>query len=324
MQATNFIEPANAAVFAHPNEHNTIRTSERLRNKSVKGAKDPNPIVDDSNLPKGKKFELLNIRLKSASCSNLDSIDGSQLKEKKSKKGKAIGKQSSECKDNKDGKQVSSSSSTLWHEKQTKLSQQRIDILLKSTSINNNSCQHDNSLFRSETCDNLSAFESNLLSLDQRSQLSIAESFVSTIEEPLEEDINTGASTKKQPFITMAGKETELPNSIPVYKQLNEPPSQPKEGMETPDDWKSFMIQIQRQINENTNSKVDGLRADFNAGLDQMQQTQEKLRSDLDATTTTCNTNERELIKVQGDLQTCKIKLEAVNWGNDKTKSNHS
>ena len=296
-----------------------VRSSARLRNKSGQIFKKPDFVYDDglSLTSKLKKFESIDPKAKSASCSNLTqtTLFNNNTHNLKSNTNNKSGQQVKPV--STENLSVNAKSKDLkgisarWHNKQVKLRQQRLDFLLTGGDPDNS--LQNNSLFRTETQSNLSLDNldksSKAGSIDQGSQSSVAESFVSTVE-----DLNTEVGTSSTSITeTMAGTTTAAAVTTtanpPNIKNTKQTEIQTEVGG---DDWRSFLLKIQADINNNTKHEVATLRTDFMQGIEELKVDQNNLKEQLRKSEEKWEKTDKDLKVVQNELKTCQIKLDTV------------
>ena len=314
----------------------------RLRARSGKSVnRDPNFVYESQLVLED------NYRERSASCSNLTPSKQQLKKAKISKNTKPI---------DKEGKVNNAPSlGEEWRRKQAQLSQQRIDIFLdksyKEKSGESDTCLFKSCLNRAATENDLSSIvthplSTNLKSADQTSQSSIADSFVSTMEEPLREetieindcgDIQGRSGDKKEPDGTYkvklrssetlssnsAGSQdlantlqpqqlTQQPERLTSQPSMNNTNKNASNEEDVPQDWKTFLLGIKQDWERSMQASINSLKVDFKAGLDELRQGQEDMKTSLQETDKKCKDNETELKAVRSELSTCKLQLKQV------------
>ena len=301
-----------------------IQTSVRLRIKSGNNRK-PEFIYDEPVVvSRHKKTNLFDYQFKSVSCSNLSNLTAGSHVVKKGKQNKSTSKR---CEVVNALPPVNASDSSLntkptghqWQEKQAKLSQQRLDLLL-SREITDQTDQ-ENSLCRVATQLDLSHLGS---------QSSIAESFVSTSEylNPREGALNNSIATPQQlqqhQLHSPRNKEaTEAMNPNEIEKlntKAGEGSGEPNVGTAAvtglDDNLRNFLLQMQADINANTTTTVnrikDELKQEFTRGLDEIKNEQVQLKTSITQANTEVSTVKSSMARLEGDLINCKDKLNSA------------
>ena len=295
------------SATAVPTDDNTTAVLDssprRLRSKTRSGKKyrDLDFIYEeDANTTNNKTVQKVQLKERSASCSNLNLFAEPQPLKKLKKNNKQY---SSDKKLSVNARSKSNKELEPWSAKQSKLRQQRIDLLFVDTAIS--STLQDNSLLRLSTQQDLSGFESDSLGFTQgehhNSQLSVADSFLST-SEYLNPEVSVGEPQLKETDI-----DSNMGDQNSGRTDVNKDNGQAGE-----EDWRTFLLKIKSEINDNTKDSIDKLREDFNRGLKELKDTQTTFRTDLTAVQTKLNEKEDELKTVKMELSSYKSQLSEV------------
>ena len=271
----------------------TQNSPRRLRSRSGRAKRDPDFVYDDNITNKVKKYDL---KERSASCSNLNFFVEPQPLRKTKKNKQDISDKREKKFHNSVNTSVNSVNARsksdkeleVWCEKQSKLRQQRIDILLINTTAS--SALSEKSLFRTVTQADLSDCEANRGDKKgedpHNSQNSIVDSFVSTSEYLNPDTTATDEQWEVNNQSSNMSEPKEIQNSDVQNKaDSGRKPNKSVTGTGTPDtqpndDWKEFFLKIKAEINENTKATVEALRSYFTTGLAELKVSQEKVQTD--------------------------------------------
>ena len=250
MFASNSEIPSNENTSKGLEEVNGIRSSLRLRVKSGSNNRDPDFVYEGEahntnrnaniNSVNRIKVNLFDYQFKSASCSNLPATVEVHRRSKRIESTKKATTVNADSCANKGLVSVSA----LWHEKQARLSQQRLELMLEK----NTNCvdEQNNSLFRMETQGDLSNLGGDLSAC--YSQPSVTDSFISTRQYL---NLNQECLSVNYNEETSEADEADLNNEMEQNKD-----KQLVLGL----DWKAFFLKMQQEINENMQRTVDSLR----------------------------------------------------------------